>query len=168
MIVNIPARHIRAGDHFNGFVVHTTRNMVDGSRRFHMVIPLTNHTMSIQVDEHALDAISFPVDKRGDDHDPNPRNALLGLPPVVREPYVAPEPIAVYPVGTLVRNVREFDRGQKVVFACPQHLEVFASKDPYSSSWFPATAASKQCPRDCEIGTGDHVLTEEYKPTRNG
>lgn len=80
------------------------------------------------------------------------------------------EPIATYPVGTKIKDVRHFDRSTKVVFSCPDHLEnKWASKDPNCSSWFPATremSLGGDC--SCKVEVGDMVVTETYQPTRNG
>ena len=167
--INIPARHITAGDHAWGFVISTTRNLPDGSREFTFVVPFQTTSMKGTVEARFLDTLSFPVTKRGDDYSPNRRNALLGLPPVEPKPYVAPEPIAIYPAGTRISDVEHFDRSMKVQFHCPDHPQnKFASKDPYVSHWFPATYDGTWCPEDCVAQVGDHVVSEDYKPTRDG
>jgi hypothetical protein len=71
----------------------------------------------------------------------------------------------IYPAGTPITEVREFDRGQKVVFQCKDHpLSIWASKDPYCSRWFPARREYEEC--DCKLT--NYVLAEDYSPTRNG
>jgi hypothetical protein len=122
--------------------------------------------MTVTIKEKDLDAIAFPLTKRGDDFAPNPRNAKLGLPPVTPKPYVAPEPIATYPAGTRISDVEHFDRSMKVVFYCPDHPQnVFASKDPYVSHWF--LVEGEWCAMDCLAQVGDHIVHTDYKPTRN-
>lgn len=164
--ITIPARHITAGDEFWGWKVFSLKNLPDGSREFNICIPYTSITQTITVKADQLDNVTYPVNKRGDTHSPNQRNKALGLP--LEEPpvYVEPKPIAVYPAGTRISDVHHFDRGIKVVFHCPTHPhKTYMSKDPYSSSWF-LTAASDQ--PDCTCPTGDHVVSIDYKPTRNG
>jgi len=164
--ITIPARHITAGDHFWGWVVSQFKNLPDGGREFRLVWPHTATHCTITVLEHQLDRVSFPVSQRGDSHSPNRRNEILGLP--LEEPpvYVAPEPIAEYPAGTRIADVHHFDRGQKVVFHCPKHPhKTYMSKDPYGSSWFPTSPGGGE---NCACPTGEHVVSIDYKPTRNG
>ena len=83
-------------------------------------------------------------------------------------PSSTPQPIAVYPVGTRIGDVKHFDRGQKVVFHCPKHpARHWASKDPFSSSWFDAGKEFGDL-EECDCNTRDYVVKFEYKPTRNG
>lgn len=43
----------------------------------------------------------------------------------------------IYPKGTPVGEVAQFDRSTKASFHCTKHPErVFASKDPFVSRWF--------------------------------
>lgn len=71
----------------------------------------------------------------------------------------------IYPKGTPIPEVKEFDRGQKVVMVCKNHpLSVWASKDPYVSRWFAARREYEEC--DCPLAW--YVLAEDYSPTRNG
>lgn len=71
----------------------------------------------------------------------------------------------IYPAGTPVPEVKEFDRGQKVVFQCKSHpLSIWASKDPYISGWFAARREYEECL--CPLP--NYVLAEDYSPTRNG
>lgn len=71
----------------------------------------------------------------------------------------------IYPKGTPIGEVKEFDRGQKVVMVCKDHpLSVWASKDPYVSRWFAANREYEEC--DCPLT--NYVLDEDYSPTRNG
>ena len=161
----VPARLITSGDHFWGMSVPQTRNMVGGDKMITMIIPRTAHGQTLIVEADALDEIYYPVTKRGDSHSPAARNIALGV-PVEKDapaPYVAPEPVAVYPVGTRIGDVEHFDRGMKVAFHCPRHpTNVFYSKDPFSSRWF------GEGDLICECNTRDYVTTHEYKPTRNG
>lgn len=168
----IPARHIVTGDQFWGCVVSQTRNYPDGSRELKLVLPYTTHKQLISIREQDLDAVTYPVTTRGDEHAPSSRNILLGLPVVPPAPRVEPTPVAVYPVGTLVKTVLNFDRSMKIAFACPNHPQsAWMSKDPYSSSHFPQsskTAVDCTSILRCKINVGDYVVTHEYKPTRNG
>lgn len=171
IILTVPARHLTTGDHFNGMTVMSIdRSHAGGQITFKLVIPFTTHTMEITVLEKDLDAVSFPLTKRGDDYNPNPRNRALGLPPVPPKPYVAPEPIAVYPVGTRVEDIKHFDRSMHVLFACPKHRDsAWFSKDPWSSTIFPQSLRTMDCgPEGCRIGLENFTLTHEYEPTRNG
>lgn len=169
IVLTVPARHLQPGDHTAGFVVSQSRNFPDGTREFRLVVPYTAHHMTVTVREQDLDAVSFPLTKRGDDYSPNARNAALGLPPVPEKVYVAPEPVAVYPEGTQVQDIEHFDRSMKLVFRCPVHHDcegkTFFSKDPYVSSWF---SAGDYSPSDCDTPTDKYVLAQEYRPTRNG
>lgn len=168
----VPARHLHTGDHVWGYVVSEIRRFpgIDGVTTHHLefkfVVPFTTHSMTVTVQAKDENGILFPVTKRGDDHNPNPRNALLGLPLTPPKQYVTPQPIAVYPAGTEMSDVKHFDRSMKVLFHCPNHPEaVYASKDPYVSNWFSA-AGSGVC--NCHIPTGDYIVHEDYKPTRDG
>lgn len=50
----------------------------------------------------------------------------------------------VYPAGTNVRNIKEFNRGIKVRFACKEHPQYeYVSKDPFTSQMFPANEAAQ-------------------------
>lgn len=72
----------------------------------------------------------------------------------------------IYPKGTPIKDVKEFDRGQKVVFQCKRHPDsIWASKDPYTSRWFAAKREYEEC--DCGLNL-TYVLAEDYSPTRNG
>lgn len=166
--MNISARHLQPGDHINGTVISSKVLTANGGVKFLVTKPYTTESYEILVAGNKLDLVCFNVTLRGDSENPNPRNRALGLPEIVQGPYVAPEPIAIYPEGTHIKDIREFDRGQKVMFKCPQHPGIFMSKDPYSSRWFPSTHDTKLCPQTCKAGIGDYVLVEEYKPTRNG
>lgn len=175
ILLTVPARHLIPGDHTAGFVVSTKHVVpgIDGTTTHHVlftfVVPFTTHSMEVKVLEKDLDAISFPLTQRGDDYSPNARNAALGLPPVPPPVYVEPEPIAVYPAGTRLAEIEHFDRGIKLVFQCPRHKECegkrYMSKDPYVSSWF---SCGDYSPTDCMTPTNEYVLSEDYKPTRNG
>lgn len=77
----------------------------------------------------------------------------------------------VYPIGTNVRDITEFDRGIKVVFHCKEHPEFhYASKDPFVSNWFPANQAAIdiqfQINEPCEHMIKHDVwfTVREYKP----
>ncbi len=71
----------------------------------------------------------------------------------------------IYPKGEPIGDVKEFDRGQKVVFQCKDHpLSIWASKDPYTSRWFAARREYEECL--CPLP--NYVLAEDYSPTRNG
>jgi hypothetical protein len=137
---------------------------------FKLVWPHTTHSAILTVLEKDLDSLSFPLTKRGDDYSPNARNAALGLPlvtPVVT--FKKPEPVAVYPVGTRIGDIKHFDRSQHVLFKCPNHLRsAWSSKDPRSSSVFPQTDGTVDCGPGCLVSIYDYVTTHEYKPTRNG
>lgn len=165
IILTVPARHLKTGDHFNGMTVSSWQR-IETTHTWKLVVPFTTHSMTLTVEEKDLDAISFPLTKRGDDYSPNARNAALGLPPVPPKPYVAPEPIAVYRAGAKVGDVRHFDRGQHIKFRCPLHPEArYSSKDPYVSSWFSAPEVDHM---HCSATTDDYILTADYLPTRNG
>lgn len=83
----------------------------------------------------------------------------------------------VYPAGTPLQDVRAFDRGIKVHFKCTEHPQwSWASKDPWSSRWFPADRVTEDA---CNTGAdtaclhsiktpGQYVLASDYHPTRNG
>lgn len=85
-------------------------------------------------------------------------------------PATPPNPdLPVTPAGKTIDDVPFFDRSIKVVFKCPIHPdEVFASKDPYVSSWFPGAPGVHGCPKDCNSKTGEHILVSDYRPTRRG
>lgn len=169
IILTVPARHLQPGDHTAGFVVSSQSNFPDGSREYKFVVPSTSAYITVLVQERHLDSVSFPLTKRGDDYSPNARNAALGLPPVPPKVYVAPEPVAVYPVGTRVADIHHFDRSMHLQFQCPRHGEcsgrIYSSKDPYVSSWF---SQGDYSPSDCATPTNEYVLVAEYRPTRNG
>lgn len=165
ILLRVPARHLQPGDHTGGYVISAAVTVPGHHRDFKFVLPFTTHSMKVRVFEGDLDAISFPLTKRGDDYNPNPRNRLLGLPETPAPVHVEPEPIAVYPAGTRIGDVKHFDRSQKVSFHCPKHPgNVFFSKDPYASTWF----GDSWCPNDCDVKFGDHIVDAEYRPTRNG
>lgn len=167
IILTVPARHLTTGDHFNGMTVMSIDRFRDRHHSIKFVIPHTTHTMTVIVMEKDLDAVSFPLTKRGDDYSPSRRNAALGLPPAPEKVYAAPEHIAVYPAGTKVGDVKHFDRGQHIHFRCPLHPEAkYSSKDPFVSSWF--AAAFHEPHEGCSAGVGDYIVTSEYLPTRNG
>jgi hypothetical protein len=169
IILTVPARHLTPGDHTHGYVVSQMQRVAGHHREFTFVVPYTTHFMKVRVFEKDLDAISFPLTKRGDAHDPNPRNIALGLPPAPEKVYVAPEPVAVYPVGTRIGDLKHFDRSQHVLFKCPDHPDsAWSSKDPRSSSVFPQTDKTRDCGPGCLVSIYDYVTTHEYKPTRNG
>lgn len=173
-ILTVTARHLQPGDHTMGMVVSSLSNYPDGSKEFKLVVPFTVHTMLVSVKEKDLDAVKFDLTKRGDTHNTAPRNKALGLPlelhqTVYKQTHV--EPVATYPVGTKVQDIKHFDRSMKVAFACPAHPKsAWVSKDPYSSSHFPQSDETVDCTghRQCKIPVGDYVVTHEYKPTRNG
>lgn len=166
IVLTVPARHLTTGDYFNGMTVMSIDRFVGKHCNFTLVIPHTTHTMVVSVQEKDLDAISFPLTKRGDDYSPNARNAALGLPPVTPVvTFTRPEPVAVYPAGTLMKHVKHFDRSIKVNFHCPTHPgNVWCSKDPYSSSWFSVQGTGCECIHH----VGDYIVSTDYKPTRNG
>ncbi len=173
ILLTTTARHLTPGDATAGFTVSQSRNFPDGTREFKFVVPYTVHSMTVTVREEHLDAVTFPLTARGDAHSPSARNLVLGLPEDLHKPvYTRPEPVAVYPVGTLVKDIKGFDRSIKVAFACPEHpTSAWVSKDPYSSSHFAQNskmAADCTHTRQCKINVGDYVLTHEYLPTRNG
>jgi len=87
------------------------------------------------------------------------------------------EPIAVYPAGTPIEDVRHFDRGDKVIIRCKDHPQwLYASKDPYVSQWFPADRATVEAQQQGLLDECQHTLRQrgqyevavEYKPTRDG
>lgn len=165
ILLTVPARLLTPGDQTHGFVVSQKHNFPDGSLEFRFVVPFTGHHMTVLIQEEHLDAISFPLVKRGDSYSPNARNAALGLPLPDATTFLAPPPIAWYGKGTRVGDVQHFDRGQKIAFHCPKHPKNrWHSKDPFVSSWFGTTS----CPADCGTPTADMILDIDYKPTRNG
>ena len=85
-------------------------------------------------------------------------------------PATPPNPdLPVTPAGKLVEDVPFFDRSIKVHFKCPLHpAEVYMSKDPYVSSWFPGAPDVHGCPKDCTSKVGEHILVSNYRPTRRG
>lgn len=67
------------------------------------------------------------------------------------------------PAGSRVADVRHFDRSQKLKFRCPNCPgSVWVSKDPYASSWFPASNETVDCPRDCETRLVDYLVVDDY------
>lgn len=71
----------------------------------------------------------------------------------------------IYPKGFPVSEVRERDRGQKLIFHCKEHPDaVWASKDPLVSNWF-GDPHKEVCSHGFYLAT--YVLAEEYSPTRN-
>lgn len=165
--LQIPALLITCGDHINGHSVMTIQTDQEGTRTFTLVVPYTTHTYKVAVLFKDLEAVSFPVTKRGDSYSPNTRNAALGLPLEAPKPYVEPEPIAVYQAGTKMSDVRHFDRSVHVQFRCPLHPESrYSSKDPYVSSWF--AGQGMECPPECTARADDMIVTADYLPTRNG
>lgn len=168
ILITVPALLLQPGDHVYGYVVSQFKLREDGAYEFKFVVPFTVHSMNVIVLEKDLKDVSFPLTKRGDDHSPNTRNEILGLPPVPPKVYVAPEPIAIYPVGTELANVNHFDRSMKILFACPKHPEsAWLSKDPFSSSIFPQSDSTVDCGPKCDVSIWKYVVTHEYKPTRN-
>lgn len=163
----IPAHLITCGDVINNHVVTRIQTDREGDREYVLVVPYTTHTYTLKVAFKDLEAVSFPVSKRGDSYSPNTRNAALGLPLVAPAPYVAPEPIARYAVGTKMSEVRHFDRSMHIVFKCPNHGTEYSSKDPYCSSWFRDPMAG-ECPPECGTRADDMIVSREYLPTRNG
>lgn len=166
ILLTVPARLLQCGDTFNGMSVWKWQRIGE-VYEWTLVVPFTTHTMKLSIHEKDLDAISFPLTKRGDDYSPNARNAALGLPPVPPRVYVAPEPIAVYRAGTRMSDVKHFDRSMHVQFRCPLHPETrYSSKDPYVSSWFHDPAVG-ECPPECVARADDMIVAAEYRPTRN-
>lgn len=161
--LQIPAHLITCGDYINGHVVSMIQTDPEGAREFRLVVPHTTHSYKLKILFKDLQAVSFPVSQRGDSYSPNTRNAALGLPLEAPTEYVAPEPIAVYPVGTRVADVKEFDRSMKIEFHCSTHPKnVWVSKDPFASNWF------KSAGEWCNCSPADMIVHSEYKPTRNG
>lgn len=66
-----------------------------------------------------------------------------------------------HPAGTRVGLISGFDRSTKVAFHCPKHPELgaWASKDPWASSWFPA---SQGAGNPCECPLVDYETIREY------
>ena len=168
ILLTVPARHLTAGDSTHGFSVSHSQSFPDGSREFRFVVPYTTHSITVLVAAKDLDGVSFPLTKRGDAHSPSERNKALGLPEDLHRPvYTQPEPIAVYPAGTKIGDVKHFDRSQHIHFRCPLHPEArYSSKDPFVSSWFSAPFPEDH--EGCSAGVGDYIVTSEYLPTRNG
>lgn len=169
IILTVPARLLETGDHTAGFTIYQMHNFPDGSKEIGFLVPGTTHKMTGLIDAKDLDAVLFPLTKRGDAHRPSARNLALGLPEDLHRPgynHTPPEPIAVYPAGTRVGDIKHFDRGMKVVFECPLHHVRYYSKDPYVSNWFGGGHATADLP--CEVQTGDYLVAEDYLPTRNG
>lgn len=75
---------------------------------------------------------------------------------------MAEQTFPTYPVGTKLKEIKGYDRGQKVCFQCPVHPDNgwFAAKSP-SSTWF-----GQGIPCDCWYE--GFVLVAEYTPTRIG
>ena len=72
---------------------------------------------------------------------------------------------ATYPAGTLIGHVVKFDRSQHVQFRCPDHdTSVWVSKDPFVSSWFPASDETIDCPRTCGTMLRYYAITDDYTP----
>ena len=72
----------------------------------------------------------------------------------------------IYPKGTPISQVEQFDRGQKVVIVCKNHpMSRWVSKDPYVSRWFATAVEYEEC--ECPLSES-YVLDEDYSPTRNG
>lgn len=64
------------------------------------------------------------------------------------------------PKGAHVGEVINYDRSIKVVFHCRFHpTDVWVSKDPFSSQWFPS-GAPHILPCDCPVNA--HVLFQDY------
>lgn len=79
-----------------------------------------------------------------------------------------PSSLHIYPAGTRVSDVQEFDRSMKIVFCCPEHrMAVYASKDPYVSTWFPYSASTQPCPPECLTRAGEQIVVMDYLPTSN-
>lgn len=73
------------------------------------------------------------------------------------------------PIGARVLDIPVFDRSRKVVFHCPDHPgAVYVSKNPYSSTWFPASDDIPRCPPECRTTAGNQIVALPYTPTRNG
>lgn len=165
ILLTVPARYLETGDHTAGFTIYQMHNFPDGSKEIGFLVPGTTHKMTGLIDAKDLDAVLFPLTKRGDAHRPSARNLALGLPEDLHRPvynHTPPEPIAVYPAGTRVGDIKHFDRGMKVSFHCPKHPQNhFYSKDPFVSSWFGEGAA-------CSCPTSEYVVSSDYLPTRNG
>lgn len=67
------------------------------------------------------------------------------------------------PAGSRVADVPHFDRSQKIKFKCPAHPQsAWASKDPFASSWFPASNETVDCHGACETRLVDYVLVDDY------
>lgn len=63
----------------------------------------------------------------------------------------------IYPAGTALSAIAQFDRSTKVAFHCTKHPEngTFASKDPFVSRWFGESAP-------CEDDLSEFVTSAEY------
>lgn len=173
-LLTVPARHLQCGDHLWGYSIYAWQKLENGDYKWDMVEPYTTKSFSLIVEEKKLDELSFPITKRGDAHSTSARNKALGLPEDLHQTVyrdTRPEPVAVYPVGTRIEDVRHFDRSQHILFACPEHPHsAWSSKDPRSSSIFPQSDKTQDCTiaRRCKVSIYDYVVTHDYKPTRNG
>lgn len=73
--------------------------------------------------------------------------------------------MTIYAAGTPINEIRHFNRGIKVSFTCSIHGgNVWASKDPFVSSWFCMTSNVFGAPeyKDCGCKHPSLVTTEEY------
>lgn len=79
--------------------------------------------------------------------------------------------MTIYPVGTDIREIRSFDRSEKVTFNCALHPEIaFRSKDPFVSQWFPGNDFTSKCEFEgtvdehcpCTLKNGIWLTTQEY------
>lgn len=63
----------------------------------------------------------------------------------------------LYPAGTPISAIRQFDRSTKVSFHCAKHPEngSFASKDPNVSRWFGSS-------QPCDDDLSEFVTAAEY------
>lgn len=77
---------------------------------------------------------------------------------------------SITPAGAKVSEVPGFDRSQKVHFHCPTHPgKKWVSKDPYSSTWFPAgpyDADAVACHCADKFHTDSFVVSQDYITTR--
>lgn len=78
----------------------------------------------------------------------------------------------VYPAGTELRSIDRFDRSRKVLFHCPDHPQhVYASKDPFSSTWFPGdrwTTDNLGLGFRCKCQLTRWVILVSYTAAENG
>lgn len=68
----------------------------------------------------------------------------------------------IYPEGTPISAILQFDRGTKVAFRCTKHPDAtFVSKDPNVSRWFGES-------EPCDDDLSDFVTAAEYDDHEGG